>query len=352
MKPNSSDERWRARIEALLGAARTPPLSEERRNALRLRIMRELPRQAGRPLRASVARAGRTAGPALLACLLAAIAGAWLLGGVPGSGGGGPLVARATGDVQVNGGGSGDARPGDVIVARSGGDVAIGGDVHVGMGAGAALTFSESGQRVGLDVRAGSVTVRSDTREVAVSRGDWGASLQPSSEATFAVDAQSAVVSVSRGDVTVVSQGQTYGVTSSTSPQSFATTPSPADPTPSPMRRRFRQLRAQRPRPRRRPRVRRRRLRASAQRLRELPPRRRRLPPPRQPRRRRPPRRRLTRPLPRRQRGSALLIPSTKALCRLRHRRWETLRPSATRPAPRSRMLLQLAQGGSSWALH
>ena len=234
MKPNSSDDRWRARIEALLGAARTPPLSDERRNALRLRIMRELPRQAGRPLRASVARAGRTAGPALLACLLAAIAGAWLLGGVPGSGGGGPLVARATGDVQVNGGGSGDARPGDVIVARSGGEVAIGGDVHVGMGAGAALTFSESGQRVGLDVRAGSVTVRSDTREVAVSRGDWGASVQPSSEATFAVDAQSAVVSVSRGDVTVVSQGQTYGVTSSTSPQSFATTPSPAEPMPSP----------------------------------------------------------------------------------------------------------------------
>ncbi len=312
MKPNSSDERWRARIEALLGAARTPPLSEERRNALRLRIMRELPRQASRPLRMSVARAGRTAGPALLACLLAAIAGAWLLGGVPGSGGGGPLVARATGDVQVNGGGSGDARPGDVIVARSGGDVAIGGDVHVGMGAGAALTFSESGQRVGLDVRAGSVTVRSDTREVAVSRGDWGASLQPSSEATFAVDAQSAVVSVSRGDVTVVSQGQTYGVTSSTSPQSFATTPSPADPTPSPA-----PTISATPSPTATPSATPTSTPTATPSISPTPS--------RTPTAStspsasatatatKPPRRRLTRPLPRRQRGSALLIPSTKA---------------------------------------
>jgi hypothetical protein len=185
--------------ERRLEEGRPERLNDERKEALRRRVMAGAGSQprAWAPWR--LARSPWVAVPAA-ACLIAfAVIALRLASGGPAVDRSDALMARASGDVVVDGEAKNSALAGEVIFAKATSWVAIGEDVHVNMQPGASISYRQSaGKVVSVSVLSGNVSVASSTGEVAVSAG-----------------------------------GQTYGVTAANSPLKVAAA-TPLSPTSTP----------------------------------------------------------------------------------------------------------------------
>lgn len=218
LRRNAFDPAALRKIELALEAARPPLLADDRREALRLRIMSHLgPQAAPPPGLPDLLRQRWVAIPAAVG-----IAGLMLVAAQLVDGGAGQpadaYVAHADGNVEVNGQPGTAAVAGDVILARTTSLLTIGPDVKVGMEPGAALRYGQAGNLVSVAVQSGDVTVASASREVAVSQPEWQAAVRPSSVATFSLSALGTTVNVASGEVELNAAGQTYSVTAGNSP--------------------------------------------------------------------------------------------------------------------------------------
>ena len=185
--------------ERRLEEGRPERLDDERKEALRRRVMAGAstrPR-AWAPWR--LVHSPWVAVPAA-ACLIAlAVIALRLASGGPAVDRSDALMARASGDVEVDGQARNSALAGEVIFAKATSWVAIGTDIHVNMQPGASISYQQSADKgVSVSVLSGDVSVASSTGVVAVSAG-----------------------------------GQTYGVTSANSPLNVGAT-TPISPTATP----------------------------------------------------------------------------------------------------------------------
>ena len=136
-RPSPLDAATLRAIDLALEAARPPALAEERRDAIRLRVMSRLGPQSPPPTTLpDVLRRRWVAAPAAVAIAGLMLVAAQLVDGGAGS----PADAygaHADGNVEVNGQPGSAALAGDVILARSTSWLSIGPDVRVAMAPGA-----------------------------------------------------------------------------------------------------------------------------------------------------------------------------------------------------------------------
>jgi hypothetical protein len=233
LRRNALDAATLRAIELALEAARPSGLADDRRDAIRWRVMSRLGPQSPPPTTwPELVRRRWVAAPAAVAIAGLMLVAAQLVDGGAGS----PAeayIAHADGNVEVNGQPGSAALAGDVILARSTSWLSIGPDVRVAMAPGATLRYNQAGDLVSVAVQAGDVTVASASRAVAISQPEWQAAIRPSSVATFSLSELGATVNVAAGEVQVSSAGQTYSVTSGNSPMRIPAAPAASTATPS-----------------------------------------------------------------------------------------------------------------------
>ena len=134
-------------VEAALTGSRPLPLTAERREALRLRIMSNLGPQDAPARRAANLREHWVAIPAA-GGVAAAIFGAVHFANINDEQTSTIVMARSVGDILVNGKAVDSATAGEEIRARSFAWVAISDDVRVGMDPGSSISFQQSEDRL------------------------------------------------------------------------------------------------------------------------------------------------------------------------------------------------------------
>lgn len=206
-------------VEAALWAARPAPLSDRRREALRLRIFAELGTQdEPRRLLALPVNERWIAIPAGLGIAAVIVAASQLAPGWPGGDGPVPVAARATGDVLVDGVPGTSARQGQRILARSASWVAIGEHVTVGLEQGEAFSFSGEAGAFTLSLETGNATVATTDSGTEVTAGLWSARVEANTVAKFSLVAGATIIEVAEGSVEVTFDGRTFTVTPGNSP--------------------------------------------------------------------------------------------------------------------------------------
>jgi hypothetical protein len=231
-------------VELVLRAAAPPPLTPERREALRLRIMAQLGAQdaarrypflsvAGIPVRERWVAVPAGIGIAAAIILTVQTASNGTANHAP--------VAHASLPVTVDGVQQSDAHAGQLVVAKVATWLAIGDDVRIGMHDNSGLRYSDANGVVQLSPEFGSLTVASTNRIVNVQRGGLILVMQAQTTAQFSLNGIEMQVSVAEGAVTTTWAGtdyvlgpgdqMTFGAPGA---QPVADADSPADATPAP----------------------------------------------------------------------------------------------------------------------
>ncbi len=194
-------------LEQLLATSAPAALAPERREALRQRIFSQLGEQEAAPagLRLLQLRERWVMVPAGVSLAAAIIAGAVLTSESVSTPSGAGIVARAVGDVLVDGQPSADVRPGATLVARSSTWVSVGPDIRVGLDRGTVLRYDYSGGSVALHLFSGNVTVATNVGGVNLDGQNWGAVLAAGTlvsastvegQTTFRVEEGTAVLTI------------------------------------------------------------------------------------------------------------------------------------------------------------
>jgi hypothetical protein len=231
-------------VELVLRAAAPPPLTPERREALRLRIMAQLGVQdaakrypflsvAGIPVRERWVAVPAGIGIAAAIILTVQTASNGTANHAP--------VAHASLPVTVDGVQQSDAHAGQLVVAKVATWLAIGDDVRIGMHDNSGLRYSDANGVVQLSPEFGSLTVASTNRIVNVQRGGLILVMQAQTTAQFSLNGIEMQVSVAEGAVTTTWAGRDYVLGpgeqmtfGAPGAQPVADADSPADATPAP----------------------------------------------------------------------------------------------------------------------
>ena len=205
-------------VEQVLRRSAPAPLSDERREALRLRVMANLgPQEARAPEFLGVPRARWVALPAGLG--VAATLVALLRADLPGGEGAGHDVAVSAGSVEVDGLAGGRPGEGQLLVARSAAWVALGKAATVGMGPGAAIRYDERDGQFSLFLESGENTVANSGAAMELAGTGWRARLTASSTATIRMTGTLVQFEVVEGSITVFDgEGQVFTVTAADPP--------------------------------------------------------------------------------------------------------------------------------------
>ncbi len=210
-------------VEAAFAAAAPAPLSPERREALRLRIFANLgPQDFPRrllPTAPGFVRERWVAIPAGVGIAAAIIAAnrVVLEFSQPATRSG-DLVARASGEVLVDGQAGVSAVAGQRIEARTSAWLALPGGGQAGLEAGAVVRFTGSGASLALLIESGDVTVVTGDAGLAVAGQGWSASVQASTVARFVPMGDAMIVHVPEGLVQLTIGGRSYTITPADSP--------------------------------------------------------------------------------------------------------------------------------------
>ncbi len=208
-------------VEAALFAAAPAPLTSERRDALRLRIMSNLgpqdPSRRRLPPMPGLVRERWVSIPAGVGIAAAIIAANQAVLHLSRPSSSPEPVVQATGEILVNGQAATHAVAGQRIEARTATWISLG-DAQAGLEPGSVVRFSGAGESMILWIEAGDVTVVTGDRALSVSGGSWVASLQAGTVARFVPIGEATVVHVEAGVVQLASRGQTHTVTPANSP--------------------------------------------------------------------------------------------------------------------------------------
>ncbi len=210
-------------VEAALAAAAPAPLSPERREALRLRIFANLgPQDSPRrllPTAPGFVRERWVAIPAGVGIAAAIIAANRVVLELsqPATRSGDP-VARASGEVLVDGQAGVSAVAGQRIEARTSAWLALPGGGQAGLEASAVVRFTGSGASLALLIERGDVTVVTGDVGLAVAGQGWSASVQASTVARFVPMGDAMIVHVPEGLVQLTIGGRSYTITPADSP--------------------------------------------------------------------------------------------------------------------------------------
>ena len=198
-------------LEQVLATAGPPGLSDERREALRLRIFSQLDEQSPAPsgLRFLPPRERWVVFPAGAGLAAAVIAGAVLLAeqitASPDSG----ITVHVVGDVLVDGQRSSEVQPGAMLVARSSAWVSVGPGIRVGLERGAVVRYDYVNGSVALHLFAGEVTVATTKAGVNLNGEGWGAILGAGTLASASTAGGQTTFRVEEGQAALTVSGRT-----------------------------------------------------------------------------------------------------------------------------------------------
>ena len=216
-------------LEQVLAAAAPPGLSNERREALRLRIFSQLEEQAPAPsgLRFLPPRERWVVLPAGAGLAAAVIAGAMLLTEQvtpsPDSG----ITAHVVGDVLVDGQQSSEVQPGAMLVAQSSAWVSVGPGIRVGLERGAVVRYDYVNGSVAVHLFAGEVTVATTKAGVNLNGEGWGAILGEGTLVSAATKEGQTRFTVEEGSAALTVAGATRTIDAHDAPVNIGVAPAP-----------------------------------------------------------------------------------------------------------------------------
>jgi hypothetical protein len=219
-------------VEAALWGAAPGRLSDERREALRLRIFSQLGAQEAAAARWLPPVRTRwiaiPAGAGIAATIIATVQYAERT--ADHGGGGAATLAQANGQLRVDGLVRDVLNPGQTAEALSHSWLSFGSTVRIGLEPGSTVRYESNGEYLELRLLAGSITAATTGQTVSLRGNGWSATVAAGSVGRIGIVRGSTVIEAMEGEVRVTIGAESYIVTPANSPL-YIPGPHPADAT-------------------------------------------------------------------------------------------------------------------------